>query len=616
MVESCRCLKEPIDLANGFVPHLPDLEVLAIRRFGAHLKESEKRLLRNAPRGEIVSCGPNLNDQDQRNDPSKSDNWDASREIRAELLTWLCIDQVASKIVDSRGLVVHAAKITGKLALSYSTVPFPFLMFKCRLTDEADLTFIKIPHLYLNGSKTKSLFAEGAVINGNLLLQGVSVDGEVRLTGAQIDGTVNCEGSTFSNPPKSGDFRREENRGKAIRADRIIVKGGIFLRNGFKADGEVMLNGAGIGGDLSCRGGSFRNINGGALSAEKATVGGNVFLYDGFSAYGTIDFVGAKIGGSINCRGGTFDRVLLETVVVKGMFVWSEVQNPNSAQLDLRGATAGSVADDEKSWPARGNLHLDGFEYGRISGSPSDDAFGEVAEEESSEIQKRLGGRLVEDSPTDARSRLKWLDRDAVFKPQPYRQLAKVLQQTGDEEGAKQVLFEMENRVRAQARRSLILPNRLLQWVFDNGYKGTVGYGLYPLRAVWELGMLWGLGFVLFRRARVMAPTDKEAYSSFRESGELPKHYPRFSAPIYSLENCVPLVKFGQDDHWQPDPNPQSFVSAAVPTTDLWMRLRTRYLRLRTSPRWLCSARWFMIALGWVLATFFVAGLASMIKAK
>jgi hypothetical protein len=445
--------------------------------------------------------------------------------------------------------------------------------------------------LYFNGSKTKSLLAEDAVINGNLLLQGVSVDGEVRLIGAQIGGTVNCGGSTFSNSAESSDFRGEENRGKAISADRINVEGGIFLRNGFKAEGEVMLNGARVGGDLSCRGGSFRNINGSALSAENASVEGNVFLYDGFSAYGTVDFVRAKIGGSINCRGGTFDRVLLKAVVVRSMFVWSDIQNPKSAQVDLRDANVGSVADDKKSWPLRGNLHLDGFEYGRFSGSPSDDTFGEVAEEESSEIQKRFGGRLVEDSPTDARSRLKWLDRDAVFKPQPYRQLAKVLQQTGDEEGAKQVLFEMENRVRAQDRRSLILPNRLLQWMFDKGYKETVGYGLYPLRAVWELGILWGLGFVLFRRAKVMAPTDREAYSSFREKGQLPKHYPRFSAPIYSLENCAPLVKFGQDDHWQPDPNPQPFVSGAVPTTGLWTRFRARCLRLWTSPRWLSRAR-------------------------
>jgi hypothetical protein len=97
-------------LAIGSVPHSPDLEALAIRRFGTHLSESEKKLLRHAPKGEIVSCGPNLNDQDPRNDPSNSDNWEDSREIRAELLTWLCVDQVASKIVDSRGLVVYAAK--------------------------------------------------------------------------------------------------------------------------------------------------------------------------------------------------------------------------------------------------------------------------------------------------------------------------------------------------------------------------------------------------------------------------------------------------------------------------------------------------------------------------
>jgi hypothetical protein len=90
---------------------LAELEALAIRRFGEHLSDAEKRLLGNAPIGDIAYCGPNHNDDNPDNDPVNSDQWQPSREIRAEVLTWLCVDREASKQVDQRGIRVHAARL-------------------------------------------------------------------------------------------------------------------------------------------------------------------------------------------------------------------------------------------------------------------------------------------------------------------------------------------------------------------------------------------------------------------------------------------------------------------------------------------------------------------------
>lgn len=596
---------------------MDELEALSIRRFGK-LSKAERLLVNCASKGEIAQFGPD-------SDPAKANNWGSDRVIRAELIRWLCADREANKRVDTRGVRVISAKLTGKLDLSYATVPFPLYLQNCAFLDDAMFTGVKIVALCLNGSRTRCILAEEAEVKGSFLLQnGFWADGEVRLMAAQIGGTLNCEGSTFSNSNGCSDPREENNKGQAIRADRIKVEGGIFLRNGFCAHGEVMFNGATVGGNFECTSGTFRNMQGRALTAENINVGGNVFLFHGFSSYGTVSLHNARIEGSLNCMAGMFDQLNLNAVVVRSMFVWSLIRSAHASQLDLRNASIGSLSDDEKSWPVRGNLHLDGFVYERISRSPID-SFGEgISDEQFKEIEKGFGQELVEDSPTDATTRLKWLERDVDFKPQPYRQLAKVLHEMGDDDGAKRVEFELESRLRAKDRRGLI--HSPARWLFrsfeDRILDGAVGYGVYPMRAFGWLCAFTALGWIVHRRAQRagrMAPRDEKAYEEFHSGRGLPKSYPPFNPFIYSLENCAPfLVRLGQDDRWGPDPHPQPQVSP--PATCKFCRLVNWLVDL--FPDWFVTPgklrfyRWFMIIVGWVLATFFVAGLTGIIKTK
>jgi hypothetical protein len=113
-----------------------------------------------------------------------------------------------------------------------------------------------------------------------------------------------------------------------------------------------------------------------------------------------------------------------------------------------------------------------------------------------------------------------------------------------------------------------------------------------------------------------MAPTEKDAYDEFRE-GRTPVRYQPFNPLIYSVENCIPLVKLGQDDRWQPDPNPQRRVPAVAVgklsrAVDSMLDFVVRDWAV--TPRALRWFRWIMIGLGWLLATFFVAGLTGIIK--
>src|SRR5262249_18801296 len=96
----------------------------------------------------------------------------------------------------------------------------------------------------------------------------------------------------------------------ALIGDGATIDGGLFMNEGFQANGCVHLIGANIGGSLECAGASFLNPDNIALNAENMNIGGNV-LFDNpndeteshFRSNGDIDFSSSRIQGDLNCRG-------------------------------------------------------------------------------------------------------------------------------------------------------------------------------------------------------------------------------------------------------------------------------------------------------------------------
>jgi hypothetical protein len=576
------------------------------------LSEPEGKLLRAAVQGTVAWLGPSSRDDDSTNDPSNAVHWGLERNVRAEVLRWLCVDRSSQDRVDPTGVRLHGAKIVGNLDLSFARLPFPLALVRCRMNDDLVLTSAEIPALILDGNWVRTVHADGVNVKGPVLLrngftaedtvnlsyariggnlecdggtftgqagaalnanavvvngyvflrQCCSTRGEVNLIHAQIGGNLECDGSTFKNPT-----------GTALNADTIDVKGNVFLRGHFSAEGRVNFLHARIGGNLECDGGTFHNPIGTALNADSADVKGNVFLRQPFTAEGEVSLLHAQIGGDVLCSGGTFTKLAAYRAAIRGNFLWSKVQNAKNTVLDLRDSSVGSISDDAPSWPAYGNLKLDGFVYGRISGGP-----------------------------TGAEERLKWLRLQNPFTPQPYRQLSKALQDRGDDEGGRRVLFEMEDRLRAtDASLTAQIERWPLRWM--------VGYGYYPLRSVLALGIVCSLGWVLYRRAHIagaMVPTDEKACAYLKAHGHLPAGYTRLYPLVYSFENSLPLVKLGQADRWQPDPNGQN---RQPPCGG---RLRA-VCRLVTSRRFLLCFLWFQILLGWILATLFAAGVTGIL---
>jgi len=319
------------------------LELMAQLRFPKPpLSEAEKRVLQNAHDGTEADC---LRGLGGGGDPGKAggtgevpdEKWPETRNVRADLIRWLFVDREARKQVDPRGIQIRGARITGKLDLSFTNVPFPLALVSCRLQQGLDVSWAKMPVLDLEGSWTGEIDADGLKLEGELFLtKGFHAEGEVRLIGATIRGNLEAAGGTFKNSD-----------GDALSADGIKVNGAVFLRDGFSAEGTVRLLNAAIGSDLDATRGTFKNpsAKGHALYADGIKVTGSVYLRNGFNAEGEVSLLGATIGGILSATGGTF-------------------QNPNGDALDVdRIKVTGSVFLNDK-FVAEGDVRLPGATIG------------------------------------------------------------------------------------------------------------------------------------------------------------------------------------------------------------------------------------------------------------
>lgn len=230
------------------------------------------------------------------------------RVLKADRIAWLCTDVEASPLVSNHGIDIDGAIIDGDLELEFTKIRFPLIFKRCALLGGTNLRNSEICSLNLVGSHTQSIDCAGSEFQDAVYLcNGFRADGTVCLDGVKIRGILDCTGAHFIN---SG--------GLALDADGLRVTGDVLLRNGFKAEGMVSLVGAQIGGNLECNQGEFNNRGSVALNAERLNVSGDVFLCmgswgdsndiqaEGFKAEGEVKLIGANIGGTLECSGGQF----------------------------------------------------------------------------------------------------------------------------------------------------------------------------------------------------------------------------------------------------------------------------------------------------------------------
>jgi hypothetical protein len=458
-------------------------------------------------------------------------------------------------------------------------------------------------------------------VTGKLSLsEGFEAQGSVDLAGATIGGDFDGHG---------GHFRSKKN---TLVADRIKVNGGLILGPGFEAGGTVRLRGATIGGDFDGRGGHFSRTSDSpqeniALNAERIRVDSSVLLgssaaegktqADPFQAEGEVILTGASIGGDLNCQGGQFNgkprslsaeglavkqsaffsrgfraqgRVSLFDASIGSFLVWEEPPQPPQQRpldLNLQSAKVGILwhvrrlpTDGAKQQLPAVNPNLDGFVYDQLyDGTP--DSYTPV--------------------PADANADVEWLRLQSEFHPQPYQQLADFFRKDGRDDEAKEILIAKERKRWNTPRWS----DRLLSWILRN----TIGYGYRPWRAVWLGLVIVLIGWCLFKigyRFNLIIPEKQPAYESNpggedgqANHGQVSPRYPRFSPLIYSIDVFTPVLDLYQRKYWMPDANGGRVVNLRL------VRPRSGALL-----RWYF---WFQTIMGWTLTTLLVVGLTGLV---
>jgi len=333
-----------------------------------------------------------------------------------------------------------------------------------------------------------------------------------------------------------------------------------------------------IEGSLDLSGAHVMDGGADTVNLVETNVGGDVLFHEGFTTNGTVDARLAKIGHDLSFHDVVFQGdggLTAERAKIDGTLYWVQVKHTPKTQLDLENTRTGAIWDDEASWPAPGNLVINGFVYGEIAGGPG-----------------------------DAAERLKWLAlQPPDYRPQPFRQLAKVLGETGREEGATDVLIAKQVALRHYGHQSRA--QRAWSWMLEV----TIGFGYRPLWALWWIAGFVLLGTTLFwwgYRLRIITPTEEAAYQEFVANGEAPPHYPLFNPLIYSLENFLPVVELHQDKYWRP--NPRHGVSGQVRRGNEPIdssSLPSRFLR------WYL---WVHILAGWTITPLLFAGLSGLVR--
>jgi sRNA-binding regulator protein Hfq len=265
---------------------------LARQKFG-ELTEVDEKLFRAVANGEVADYSSN---NEEENDPAGADKWGEERVIKADRIAWLCTDRGAKEKVSHKGIRVIGARIEGRPDLEDVKIPFSLVFLKCTFHSGIFLLDAIIHSLNLTGTHSGAINANGLITEGSVFLRdGFKLEGELNLIGANISGALDCDNGRFINQG-----------GMAINGSAIQVGLSVFLSDDFKAKGEVSLIGAKINGQLSCVSGQFIHSGGMAINGDAMQVGADVFLHKGFKAEGEVRLRGAKISGQLACDDGQF----------------------------------------------------------------------------------------------------------------------------------------------------------------------------------------------------------------------------------------------------------------------------------------------------------------------
>lgn len=573
------------------------------------LLPAERKLLEATARGEVAVIG------DKRPEEATKENT-----VRASFLRFLLLGGDEQAPAHQQGARLSGAWVSGALNLENCTAVSAIHCEECNFVEPLSLRRSSLPGIFMPGSMVKGIEANRAnVKNGVFLRDGFVATGTVRIIGAKIDGNLDC---------RNGQF--DGNGEQSIVAARALIEGSVFLRNNFKAIGTTNFVGTQIGNDLVCDSGEFDGNGNEAILASDAFIKGNLLLRNGFKANGTVKILGAHVSGSFVCRNSRLDgnqknALNARNIRVNHDFIFLDLLSPAN-KVDLSSASVGALIDDIKAWGT--DLVLDGFTYRRIGGGAS----------------------------VDTAERLTWLDKQRPemnglsgtgtdFRPQPWKQLQKILREMGHTEAARQVAITFEHRLR-KADLIGVLPtyeSAITKWSYRRLSRSLhwchwmlSGYGYRPLRVMYWSIPIWIFCTVFYWYAalpphNVFAPSNPlifqyQGYEACRPDGsnalseekeqkpvkntrnwylcsDLPEEYTGFSPLAYSLDVILPLVDLQQQKDWGP--------MIQTPKASWWRELLTLSLGHATR-----LVIWFETLLGWFFGLWLASSISGFVKPR
>jgi len=498
-------------------------------------------------------------------------------EVSGAFIRWLATDEDAITHIDPLGIRVANSTIWSPINLSFCQIPIPLQFQFCGFQDDIFLESAAIPFLRLvHCAVDHGIFATGLKTNNSVFLRQLSSKGPIYLLGAQIGGDLDCAGTVI------------ECLGRAFTVDRAKVNGAVFLNEGFMCSGEVRFLGTQIDGQLDC-GGAKLKATPFALSADGASVRRSVYLDNGFSCPSIVRLLNVQIGGNLDCTAAQIDALECGGLQITGDLIWRGISQPGRSNLVLSGASIRAVHDERASWPDKGGLHIQDFVY--------------------QDLFLHQNNSVLKLAPADRVEWLKLQPDSELSSPQPWMQLAKLIQAYGDADGAKWVVYKYQ---RQEASNTNAL-RRVATWPYDWLEEQPLRIGL-PIAI---LGLIGSFIFWRAKRIQAMAPTGKDALAEFEAGREIPAGYPLFNPVVYTVENVLPVIKLGQDSAWAPN----HLVQAGnwLPERPAWLRRfasrwrLTRYISRLTYHR-LAVVRWALIIFGWALALILAAAIGSRFK--
>ncbi|MHC0432078.1 oxidoreductase [Streptomyces sp. O3] len=481
-------------------------------------------------------------------DPHGGRRWGPERSVRARILALLLLDGPPALPGRVSSVKLRGVQITGTLDVAGGAVTPYVELTGCRFENEVLLPESRFTTLRLVNCSIPRLEAARLRTEGDLHLPRCRVHRGIRLTDAQIgtdlllsQAVLHCDQSHH-----------------ALLGDGVTVSQDLHAEL-LRADGEISLRGAQVGGSFSLRGSQLVHPYGDrALNAPQLTVEHTLYLTPAavsnptvtggstpargvrvqrFECHGGVRLDDGRIGEALDLTQASFtlereQEVSLRRIQTPELRFLGE--RPQRGTVVLNGAKVTNLIDSAASWPGPGGLRMAGFSY---------------------EI-------LIPTGSFPLNRRLAWVEAATPeYSPEPYEKLAAVLRGSGEDADAREVLLAK------QRRRRETLPLAGKAWGYLQDW--TVAYGYRPGRAAVWMALLWAASAVAFSRHE---PRERK-----------PGEGPAWNASLYALDVLVPVINLGQQGEWR--------------MTGYW--------------QWATAV---LVLLGWVLATTVAAGATRLLR--